>query len=59
MRKRSGIRESHHIDQLHEGEAEPHVYLLRHILHWSDEFIVPSEQISHQSLLIFGAQTCK
>lgn len=54
-RKWKGARKSHHIDQLHEGEAKPHVHFLRHILHWSDEFIVSSEQISHQSLFILGA----
>jgi len=35
------------------------VHLLRHILYRSNEFVVSSEQISHQSLLILGAQTCK
>lgn len=50
---------THHVDQLHESEAEIHVHLLCHVLHRSNEFVVSSEQVSHQSFLILGTETCE
>lgn len=51
------LKKSHHVDQLHEGQPEVHVHLLRHILYRPDELVIPPKQISHQPLLIFGAET--
>lgn len=50
---------THHVDQLHESEAKIHVHFLCHVLHGSNEFVVTSEQVSHQSFLILGAETCE
>lgn len=41
------------VDELHESQAESYVDLLCHILYGSDEFVIPSEQVSNQSLFIF------
>ena len=40
-----------HIDELNESQSEGNFYLLRHILHRSNEFIVASKEVTHQPLL--------
>ena len=50
---------TYHIDELNESQSEGNFYLLRHVLHRSDEFIVASKEVTHQPLLFLWAQTCK
>lgn len=49
--------DTHDVDELNEGQAELDVDGVGHVLHGSYELVVAPEQISHQPLLILGAES--
>lgn len=51
--------DTYNIDELNKSKSEGHVDSVCHVLHRSDEFVVASEQISNQPLLIFASTYCK
>jgi hypothetical protein len=50
--------DTYHIDELYEGKTESNIHFLCHVLHGSDQLVVPSKQISHQPLLVLRTPTC-
>jgi hypothetical protein len=48
---------TYHIDELNEGKTESNIHFLCHVLHRSDQLVVPSEQISHKPFFVLRAPT--
>jgi hypothetical protein len=46
--------ETYDINELHKSQSESHVDFLGHVLYGSNEFVVASEEVSHQPLLILA-----
>jgi hypothetical protein len=47
--------DTYHIDELNEGKTELNIYFLRHVLHGSDQLIVPSEQVPDKPFFVLRA----
>jgi hypothetical protein len=47
--------DTYHIDKLNEGKTELNIYFLRHVLHGSDQLIVPSEQVPDKPFFVLRA----
>lgn len=45
---------SYHFDQLRYGDLKLHGHWVRNIFNWSDELVVPPEQLPKQSVLRLG-----
>lgn len=50
-------RDTHDVDELHEGQAELDVDSVGHVLYGPDELVIPSEEVPHQPLLILGTKS--
>jgi hypothetical protein len=51
----SSSKKTYDINELHKSQSESNVNFLGHVLDRSNEFVVASEEISHQALLILAS----